>query len=143
MKLFNEFKEFAMRGNVIDLAVGIVIGAAFTTIVNSLVKDVLMPPLGIVTGGVDFADKKLVLRDALVEGERVIRPAVAISYGNFVNAVVQFLIVAFAIFVIVKAMNAARRKPEPKADVPPAPTKDQELLTEIRDLLRSRSAGPL
>jgi len=141
MKLLQEFKEFAMRGNVVDLAVGIIIGAAFTTIVNSLVKDVLMPPLGMAMGGVDFADKKLVMRDALLEGERVVRPAVAVNYGNFINAVIQFLIVAFAIFVVVKAMNATRRKPEPKADVPPAPTKDQELLTEIRDLLRNRAGG--
>ena len=143
MKLLQEFKEFAMRGNVVDLAVGIIIGAAFTTIVNSLVKDVLMPPLGMAMGGVDFADKKLVLRDALLEGERVVRPAVTVNYGNFINAIIQFLIVAFAIFVVVKAMNATRRKPEPKSEVPPAPTKDQELLTEIRDLLRTRSAGPL
>jgi large conductance mechanosensitive channel len=138
MKLLGEFKEFAMRGNVVDLAVGIIIGAAFTTIVNSLVKDVLMPPLGMAMGGVDFADKKLVLRDALLEGERIIRPEVVVSYGNFINAVIQFLIVAFAIFLVVKAMNSARRRPEPKADVPPAPTKDQELLAEIRDLLRAR-----
>ena len=139
MKLFNEFKEFAMRGNVVDLAVGIIIGAAFTTIVNSFVKDVLMPPLGWAMGGADFADKKLVLRDAILEGERVIRPAVVMSYGNFINAVIQFLIVAFAIFLVVKAMNTARRKPEPAPEVPPAPTKDQELLTEIRVLLRART----
>lgn len=138
MKLFREFKEFAMRGNVVDLAVGIIIGAAFTTIVNSLVKDVLMPPLGMAMGGVAFADKKIVLRDALLEGERIIRPAVVVSYGNFINALIQFLIVAFAIFLVVKAMNSARRQPAPKADVAPAPTKDQQLLTEIRDLLRSR-----
>ena len=142
MKLLKEFKEFAMRGNVVDLAVGIIIGAAFTTIVNSLVKDVIMPPLGMATGGVDFADKKLVMREEAREGERVIRPAVVLSYGNFINAMIQFLIVAFAIFLVVKAMNTARRKPEPKPDVPPAPTKEQELLTEIRDLLRSR-AGPV
>ena len=141
MKLLREFREFAMRGNVVDLAVGIIIGAAFTTIVNSLVKDVIMPPLGMATGGVDFADKKLVMRDALFEGERIVRPAVTVNYGNFINAIIQFLIVAFAIFMVVKAMNTARRKPEPTPDVPPAPTKDQELLTEIRDVLRSR-AGP-
>jgi large conductance mechanosensitive channel len=139
MKLLNEFKEFAMRGNVVDLAVGIIIGAAFTGIVTSLVNDVVMPPLGLATGGVDFADKALVLKDAVVEGERVVKPAVVMGYGRFINAVINFVIVAFAIFAVVKAMNAARRKPEPQADVPPAPTKDQELLSEIRDLLRAKT----
>ena len=140
MRLLNEFKEFAMRGNVVDLAVGIIIGAAFTGIVTSLVNDLVMPPLGYVTGGVDFADKAVVLKDAVMQGEKVVRPAVVLSYGKFINAVINFVIVAFAIFMIVKAMNTARRKPEPKADVPPATTKDQELLTEIRDLLRNRPA---
>ena len=140
MKLLSEFKEFAMRGNVVDLAVGIIIGAAFTGIVTSLVNDVVMPPLGYLIGGVDFTDKVLVLKEATVQGDKIVKPAVVLSYGKFINAVINFMIVAFAIFMIVKAMNAARRNPEPKADVPPAPTKDQELLTEIRDLLRARSA---
>jgi len=140
MKLLQEFKEFAMRGNVVDLAVGIIIGAAFTGIVTSLVNDVVMPPIGYLTGGVDFADKAIVLKDAVVQDGKVVKPAVVWGYGKFINALINFVIVAFAIFLIVKAMNTARRKPEPKADVPPAPTKDQELLTEIRDLLRARSA---
>ncbi len=140
MGMIREFREFAMRGNVLDLAVGIIIGAAFTTIVNSLVKDVLMPPLGVATGGVDFAEKKLILAAATLDAAgKVVKPEVTLNYGSFVNAIIQFLIVAFAIFLVVKAINVARRAPEKAQDAPPAPTKDQELLAEIRDLLRAPS----
>jgi large conductance mechanosensitive channel len=137
MKLLQEFKEFAMRGNVVDLAVGIIIGAAFTGIVTSLVNDVIMPPIGAITGGVDFSDKVLTIKSAVMEGGQEVKKPVVLSYGKFINAVINFVIVAFAIFMVVKLVNSARRKPEPAPEVPPAPTKDQELLTEIRDLLRT------
>lgn len=111
MGLLREFKEFAMRGNVLDLAVGIIIGAAFTTIVNSFVNDVIMPPLGVVTGGGDFADKKFVVRAAeLDRAGKETRPETAIRYGKFINAIIQFLIVAFAVFLLVKAVNTATRR---------------------------------
>ncbi len=136
MGLIKEFKEFAMRGNVVDLAVGVIIGAAFGGIVNSLVKDVIMPPIGVLTGGVDFKDKAFIIKDAVMEGEKVITPAVTINYGVFINAVINFLIIAFCIFLIIKAMNKAMPKPPPPP--PPGPTKDQQLLTEIRDALLKR-----
>jgi large conductance mechanosensitive channel len=112
MGLLREFKEFAMRGNVLDLAVGIIIGAAFTTIVNSFVNDVIMPPLGIVTGGVDFADKQVELRAEQKDPatQKVIRPATYLRYGKFINAVIQFLIVAFSVFLLVKVVNTATKK---------------------------------
>ena len=113
MGLLREFKEFAMRGNVLDLAVGIIIGAAFTLIVNSFVNDVIMPPLGVVTGGVDFKDKKIVLkpeeRDP-ADPTKIKKAATELRYGNFINAVINFLIVAFAVFLLIKAVNAATRK---------------------------------
>jgi len=143
MGLIKEFKEFAMRGNVVDLAVGVIIGAAFGGVVTSLVKDVLMPPIGLATGGVDFKDKVLVLKkgvDAVVDGAgKTITPEIAqvtMNYGLFVNSVINFLIVAFCIFIIIKAMNKAMPKPPPPP--PPGPTKDQQLLTEIRDALVRR-----
>lgn len=132
MGLIKEFKDFAIKGNAVDMAVGIVIGAAFTGVVGSLVKDVMMPPLGFVTGGVDFADKMIVLKAA--EGDK---PEVALTYGNFINAVIQFLIVAFALFMVVKAMNTLKRKEETVA-APAAPPADVQLLTEIRDLLAKK-----
>ncbi|HYE61297.1 MAG TPA: large-conductance mechanosensitive channel protein MscL [Phycisphaerales bacterium] len=136
MGLIREFREFAMRGNVVDLAVGVIIGAAFGNIVNSLVKDILMPPIGFLTGGVDFKDKKFVLKEAIMEGEKVITPEVAVTYGVFINTLINFLIVAFCIFMVIKAMNRAFPKPPPPP--PPGPTKEQILLTEIRDALRAR-----
>src|ERR1051325_4161612 len=105
MGLIKEFRDFAMRGNVVDLAVGVIIGAAFGNIVTSLVKDVLMPPIGMATGGIDFKDKVLVLKSAVMEGEKVITPAVTMNYGLFINAVINFVIVAFCIFLVIKAMN--------------------------------------
>jgi large conductance mechanosensitive channel len=143
MGLIKEFKEFAMRGNVVDLAVGVIIGAAFGGIVNSLVKDVIMPPIGLVTGGVDFKDKVLVLKEGVQPvvdaAGKVITPesaAVTLNYGLFINALINFLIIAFCIFLIIKAMNKAMPKPPPPP--PPGPTKDQLLLTEIRDALLKR-----
>lgn len=143
MGLIKEFKEFAMRGNVVDLAVGVIIGAAFGNIVTSLVKDVIMPPIGLATGGIDFKDKVLVLKEgvhAVVDASgKVTTPevaAVTMNYGLFINAVINFLIVAFCIFIVVKAMNKAMPKPPPPVV---GPTKDQQLLTEIRDALKSRA----
>lgn len=133
MSLVKEFKAFAMRGNVIDMAVGIIIGAAFGRVVSSLVADIMMPPLGMLIGGVDFADLAIVLREA--EGEIT---AVTIGYGMFIKNIVDFLIIAMAIFVAVKVMNAFKRK-EADTPPPPAPPSQQEvLLSEIRDLLKER-----
>lgn len=131
MKILKEFKAFAMKGNMVDMAVGIIIGAAFGKIVSSLVGDIIMPPLGLLLGGVNFTDLKVVLKAA---SETV--PAVTWNYGNFMQVVIDFLIVAWAIFMIVKAMNAAKKKEEASPAAPPAPTKDQVLLSEIRDLLK-------
>jgi len=135
MAFVKEFKEFAMRGNVVDLAVGVVIGAAFGGIVTSLVKDVIMPPIGFITGGVDFSDKKIVLKEA-DPAHKVLENA--IHYGNFINAVIQFLIIAFSIFLVVKFINSLKKEepaPEPAPVADPEPTTEELLLTEIRDLL--------
>ncbi|MFD0794174.1 large-conductance mechanosensitive channel protein MscL [Mucilaginibacter litoreus] len=136
MGFIKEFKEFAMRGNVVDLAVGVIIGAAFGKIVTSLVNDIIMPPIGYLTGGVDFSDKKLILKpgDAAAKIDEV-----AIHYGNFINSIIQFLIVAFCIFLVVKAINSLKREKEVAPSVPPAPTKEEVLLTEIRDLLAAKN----
>lgn len=134
MSVVKEFREFVMRGNVIDLAVGIVIGAAFGKIVSSLVADLIMPPLGLVIGGVNFTDLKVILGPPLAGGEPV-----TLNYGNFIQALFDFVIVAFAIFLVVKMVNRLKRKQAEAPSVPPAPTKDQVLLTEIRDALRARA----
>ena len=135
MGMVKEFKEFAVKGNMIDMAVGIIIGGAFGKIVSSLVNDVIMPPLGQLIGGVNFASLKLTIGSP-IEG----KDPVTLNYGNFIQTAVDFLIVAWAVFMMVKAINRLKRKeaeaPAPAA--PPAPTKDQVLLTEIRDLLKSR-----
>lgn len=133
MGMLSEFKEFAMKGNVVDMAVGIIIGAAFGKIVSSFVADVIMPPLGILIGGVDFSDLAIVLK-AATEGAE----AVTINYGRFIQTVLDFTIVAFAIFIAIKLMNRLKRKKEAAPGVPPAPTKEEILLTEIRDLLKQR-----
>jgi large conductance mechanosensitive channel len=139
MGFISEFKEFALKGNMVDLAVGVVIGAAFGSVVKSLVDDVMMPPLGVITGGVDFSDMKVHLKDAVLDpAGKVIHPAADLAYGRFINNIISFLIVAIAIFIVVKMINAAKRKPQP-APVQPAPlTKDQELLMQIRDALKTR-----
>lgn len=134
MGMISEFKTFAVRGNVIDMAVGIIIGAAFGKIVSSFVGDVVMPPLGILIGGVDFSDLAVVLKPAVGE-----IPAVTLSYGRFIQTVVDFVIVAFAIFIGVKAINALKRKEAEAPSTPPAPSKEELLLTEIRDLLKERN----
>ena len=136
MGMVSEFKEFIARGNVVDLAVGVVIGAAFGKIVTALVDKVIMPPIGLLIGGVDFSKLGVVLKDASVDAAGKEVPAVVLGYGEFINAVIQFVIVAFAIFMVVKAINRLHRKPEP-APAAPAPTpEDILLLREIRDALR-------
>ncbi|WP_169785212.1 large-conductance mechanosensitive channel protein MscL [Campylobacter curvus] len=132
MSFISEFKEFAMKGNVLDMAVGVVIGTAFGKIVSSLVGDIIMPIVGVITGGVNFTDLKITLKDA-VQGV----PAVTINYGNFIQTAVDFLIIAFCIFCVIKAINSLKRKPvEPEATQPAAPAEDIVLLTQIRDLLK-------
>lgn len=133
MGMISEFKQFAMKGNVVDMAVGIIIGAAFGKIVSSFVGDVVMPPLGLLIGGVDFTDLAITLKEA-TEGAA----AVTLNYGKFVQTVFDFLIVAFAIFIAVKAMNRLKRKEEEKPAAPPAPSREEVLLAEIRDLLKQK-----
>jgi large conductance mechanosensitive channel len=134
MSMLSEFKDFAMRGNVVDMAVGVVIGGAFKSVVSSFTNDVLMPPIGLLLGGVDFSSLAIPIKEAAGDAA-----AVSINYGVFVNTILDFLIIAFAIFLVVKAMNAAMPKPEPEpAPAPPEPTKEEVLLTEIRDAIRSR-----
>ena len=131
MSMLSEFKEFAMKGNVVDLAVGVIIGVAFGKIVASFVEDVIMPPVGIILGGVDFKTLAFVLKAA--EGKSA---AVMLNYGKFIQTVVDFTIIAFVIFMVIKAMNSLKRKAE--AAPPPGPTKQEVLLTEIRDALRAK-----
>ncbi|WP_437921995.1 large-conductance mechanosensitive channel protein MscL [Sphingobacterium sp. LRF_L2] len=135
MGFLKEFKEFAMRGSVIDLAVGVIIGGAFGKIVSSLVDDIIMPPIGFVTGGVDFSNLKYIITEA---NEAAGVTEVAIKYGNFINVVIQFLIIAFCIFLVIKGLNSLKKKEEKAPSAPPAPTKEEVLLTEIRDILRSK-----
>ena len=139
MGFITEFKEFASRGNMVDLAVGVVIGGAFGKIVTSLVNDVIMPPIGLITGGMDFKDMIITLKPAVMKGSTEMIPAVAVKIGLFLNALVDFVIVAFAIFMVIKAISALRRKLAEEPATPPAPAEDIVLLTEIRDALRSRS----
>ena len=129
----SEFKDFAVKGNAVDMAVGIVIGAAFGKIVSSVVADVIMPPIGVLLGGVNFADLALVLKDAAGDA-----PAVVIKYGNFIQTVVDFTIIAFAIFMVVKAINAMKKKEEEAPAEPEKPSSEEVLLTEIRDLLKNK-----
>ena len=135
MSMLKEFKEFAMRGNVIDLAVGVVIGGAFGKIVTSLVDQIIMPPIGMLTGGIDFNDLKWVLKPADASDPKHKIAEVAIQYGAFINTLIQFLIIAFAIFLVVKAINKLSHKQEAAPAAPPA---DVVLLTEIRDLLKNK-----
>ena len=135
MGMISEFKEFAMRGNVIDLAVGVVIGAAFGKIVTSLVENVIMPPIGLLIGKVDFSDLKLVLSEASVDASGAAVPAVVIGYGEFINTIIQFLIVAFAIFMVIKALNKIARN-KPAEEAPAEPSEEVLLLREIRDNLK-------
>lgn len=136
-----EFKDFAMRGNVLDMAIGVVIGAAFGKIVSSLVDDLIMPLVGVATGGMNFTDYKIMIKGAVTDAAgAVITPEVTLNWGTWVQTVVNFLIVAFCIFVMIKAINRFKRKEEEAPAAPPVPTKEEELLTQIRDLLQSQKA---
>ena len=141
-KFFEEFKKFAMRGNVIDLAVGVVIGGAFGKITTSIVNDIIMPVIGILTGGLNFSDWKIVLKQAVLDAEGVVlNPEVAITFGNTIAVIIDFIIIAFAVFCLVKGMNALHRKKEEAPAAPPAPPEpsaEEKLLTEIRDLLKDK-----
>lgn len=134
MSIIKEFKEFAVRGNVIDMAVGIIIGAAFGKIVTSIVGDVIMPPIGLIIGGVDFSDLAFVLKEAVGD-----KPAVTIAYGKFIQTVIDFTIVAFAIFMVVKGINKLKKKEEAKPAAPAEPSNEEKLLAEIRDLLKNKA----
>ncbi len=135
-RFIEEFKKFAMRGNVVDMAVGVIIGGAFGKIVTSVVNDLVMPVLGVLVGGVNFTDLKLTLKEAVMDGETVVSPAVTLNYGNFLQSTFDFLIIAFSIFMFIKLINKlSRKKEEAQPATPPA---DVQLLTEIRDLLKEK-----
>jgi large conductance mechanosensitive channel len=137
MSIIKEFKQFAMRGNVLDMAVGIIIGGAFGKIVSSFVADVIMPPIGVLLGGVDFSSLKIVIKHAVLDNAGAIaKPSVTLNYGLFINTVIDFIIIAFAIFMMIKAMNNLKKKEEAVPQPPPAPSNEEKLLTEIRDLLK-------
>ena len=142
MSMLKEFKEFAMRGNVVDMAVGIIIGGAFGKIVSSVVADVIMPPIGLLLGGVKFTDLKIILKEPVLDAAgAVTTAAVSINYGNFIQVTVDFIIIAFAIFMMIKAMNSMKKKQEAAPAAPPAPpvpTKEEILLSEIRDILKEK-----
>lgn len=142
--MLKEFKEFAMRGNVVDMAVGIIIGAAFGTIVQSLVNDVIMPPIGLVLGNVDFSNLFVVLKQGTPAGpylaltDASASGAVTLNYGLFINTIISFLIVAIAVFFLIRGINSMKRKEEEKTEAPPEPSNEEKLLMEIRDLLKQR-----
>ncbi|MBC7962870.1 MAG: large-conductance mechanosensitive channel protein MscL [Steroidobacteraceae bacterium] len=131
--MLKEFREFAVKGNVVDMAVGIIIGAAFGKIISSLVGDVVMPPIGVLLGGVDFSNLSIVVQEAVDK-----KPAVAISYGKFLQTVIDFSIIAFAMFMAIKIMNSLKKKEEAAPAAPAAPTSQELLLAEIRDLLKDK-----
>jgi len=135
MGIIDEFKEFAIKGNMVDMAVGIIIGGAFGTIVKSLVDDIIMPPIGLALGGIDFSDIVITLKEATADAE-----AVTMNIGSFFNNVISFLIVAWAVFILVKGMNSMKKKAEEAPAEPPAPPKEQVLLEEIRDAIKARGA---
>lgn len=137
----SEFKAFALKGNVMDMAVGVIIGGAFGKIVSSLVENVIMPPVGVLVGGVDFTDLKLTLKDAVMEGEEVVSEAVTLNYGAFIQTCIDFLIIALCIFCMVKFITklTTKKEEEPAAPAPaPEPSAEEKLLTEIRDLLKNQ-----
>lgn len=133
MSVIKELKEFMMRGNVVDMAVGVIVGGAFGKIVSSLVSDIIMPPIGVVLGGVNFSDLKFIIKSATVDV-----PAVSVNYGTFLQTVLDFIIIATAIFFAIKAINTLKSKKEEVASAPPAPTNEEVLLTEIRNLLKEK-----
>jgi large conductance mechanosensitive channel len=134
MGMMKEFKAFAMRGSVMDMAIGIIIGSAFGKIISSLVNDILMPPIGILLGGVDFSSLMIVLKEAAGE-----TAAVTMKYGIFVNTIIDFVIIAFVIFMVIRGMNKLSRKKEEAPAAPPEPSKEEVLLSEIRDILKTRA----
>ena len=133
MSMIKEFRDFAMKGNVVDMAVGIIIGAAFGKIIGSLVSDIIMPPIGLLMGGMDFSNLKFILKEAVGT-----TPATAISYGLFINVLINFVIVALAMFMLIKGMNAMKKKEEVAPSAPPKPSNQELLLMDIRDALRKR-----
>ena len=141
-KFFQEFKEFAVKGNVMDMAIGVVIGGAFGKIVTSLVSDIIMPVIGAITGGLNFTEWKWVISQAVIEGEEVVKPEVAITWGNFLQVIFDFLIIALSIFMVVRGINKMKAKlekpAEPEAPAAPAGPTQEELLAEIRDLLKNK-----
>ncbi len=141
VKFVQEFKEFALKGNVMDMAVGVIIGGAFGKIVTSVVSNIIMPPIGLLLGGVDFTDLKVTMKDAVMDGENVVSEAVTLNYGQFVQDVVDFLIIAFCIFLMVKGitkLTAKKEEPKPEEPAAPAGPTQEELLAEIRDLLKQK-----
>ena len=138
-KFMQEFKEFAMKGNVVDMAVGVVICGAFGKIVTSLVSDIIMPLISACTGGLTFTDWKWVIREAVMEGETVVKPELALTWGNFIQVIFDFIIIALCIFIVIKGINKMKKE-EPKAEEPAAPAgpTQEELLAEIRDLLKNK-----
>ena len=140
MSIGKEFKEFAMRGNVVDMAVGIIIGAAFGKIITSFVSDVLLPPLGMIIGGTDFTSFKIQLSEPVISAGKIVSQGASLNYGNFLQVTVDFIIIAFAIFMMIKMMNRFMKRNEVPAApaAPPAPSNEELLLTEIRDLLKNK-----
>lgn len=140
MAILKELKAFMMRGNVVDMAVGVIVGGAFGQIVNSLVNDVIMPPIGVLLNGVNFTDLKVILKEASVDAAGAAIPAVSLNYGNFIQMIINFIIISTAIFFVIKGMNKLQSKKEEPATpaAPPAPSKEEVLLAEIRDLLKEK-----
>ena len=142
--MLNEFKEFAMKGNVLDMAVGIIIGAAFGTIIKSLVSDVIMPPIGLALGDVDFSNLFIILKEGITSGpyaslaDAKEAGAVTINYGSFINNIITFLIVAFSVFVVIQYFNKIKKEEEEAPPAPPEPSAEEKVLTEIRDILKSK-----
>jgi large conductance mechanosensitive channel len=138
MGLIKEFKQFAMKGNVVDMAVGIIIGAAFGKIVSSVVNDIIMPPIGLLLGGVNFSDLTIVLKDATTDSAGAVVKAVTLNYGAFLQTVIDFLIIAFSVFMLIKAMSKFKKKEDEKPVETPAPPAQEVLLAEIRDILKNK-----
>lgn len=139
MSMIQELKAFMMRGNVVDMAVGVIVGGAFGQIVNSFVNDVIMPPIGVLLNGVNFTDLKFTIKEATVDAAGKALPAVTLNYGNFVQMVINFIIISTVIFFAIKAMNTLQKKSAEEPAAPAAPTKEEILLTEIRDLLKQQN----
>lgn len=140
MAIVKELKAFMMRGNVVDMAVGVIVGGAFGQIVNSLVNDVIMPPIGVLLNGVNFSDLKVIIKEASIDAAGTAIPAVSLNYGNFIQMIINFIIISTAIFFVIKGMNKLQNKKEEPATpaAPPAPSKEEVLLAEIRDLLKEK-----